>query len=328
MRTVIFVNPKRVEKYRKYCNIPEDMELILMDVASSDIEIIDKAADADFIFTDVIKEISAGLIEQMPNLKLIHSEGVGYNRINTEAARKRNIYVCNNMGVNAGAVAEHTIMLMLAMLRRLLEGDTQVREGKQIQTKERMILEGIKELSDCHVGLIGLGAIGIETVKRLAAFGSRVTYFSRSRKPELEKELNIEYQSLDHLLSVSDIVSLHIPVTEETENMVNMDFLHKMKQTAILINTARGELVDQVALKEALVTGQIAGAGVDTLTPEPVTRDNPLLTLPDEACNKILFTPHVAGTTEGAFRKMHQTVWRNINAVINKERPINIVNGL
>ncbi|MCR3923115.1 MAG: 2-hydroxyacid dehydrogenase [Firmicutes bacterium] len=328
MKTVIFVNPKRVAKYKEYCDIPAQMELVMMDVASSDQEVVDNAGNADFIFTDVIKEISADLIEQMPNLKMIHSEGVGYNRIHTEAAKQRNIYVCNNMGVNAGAVAEHTIMLMLAMLKNLLEGDAQVRAGKQIQTKERMILEGIKEIADCHVGLIGLGAIGIETLKRLAAFGTKIGYNDCNRNPQLESEYNIGFLSLDDLLATSDIVSLHIPVTVETTNMVNKDFLNKMKNSGILINTARGELVDQVALREALISRQIAGVAVDTLTPEPVTLDNPLLSLPESARYKILFTPHVAGTTEGAFRKMHQTVWNNINAVIKNNRPTNIVNGL
>lgn len=327
LKTLVLSNKKRVEKYLQYCSVPEDMELIFMDTFCSDDEILLKAKDADFIFADAIKEVSGYLIKNMPNLKLVHSEGVAFNKIDIEAAKKLNIYVCNNKGANAGAVAEHTILLMLAMLRNALEGDLKVREGKQIETKEQMMLSGITELADCTVGLIGFGAIAKETAKRLAGFGTKTYYNSRAKAAdEVEKEYNVQYKKLDELIKECDIISLHVPVTEETTNMVNKTFLSNMKQTAFLINTARGEIVDQVALKAALINGEIAGAGLDTLSPEPVTLDNPLLSLPESVKYKVLFTPHIGGTTEGAFRKMHQGVWSNITKVINGEKPINIVN--
>ena len=300
-----------------------------MDQSSSDDEVLASAKDADFIFADVIKEISAYLIENMPNLKLIHSEGVGFNKINIEAARKANIYVCNNKGVNAAAVAEQSILLMLALLRRIIEGDYKVRTGYQIQAKEDMILQGITELADCHIGLIGFGAIAKETAKRLICFGSKVSYYSRTpASDETESQYHVSYMEMDKLVKECDIISLHVPVTSETKNMVNEEFLKNMKITALLINTARGELIDQDALKEAIITGEIAGAGLDTLWPEPVKLGNPLLSLPENVKQKLIFSPHIGGTTEGAFRKMHQGVWANITRVLNGETPINIVNGL
>ena len=329
MKTVIFVNPKRVDKYKKWCEIPEGMDLIFFDQKAGDDEVLKSAGDADFIFADVIKAVSARLIESMSNLKLIHSEGVGYNRIDTEAAKRANVYVCNNPGVNSGAVAEQAILLMLALLRDLLDGDNKVRIGRQINAKEEKILNGIKELHDCHVGLVGFGAIAKETAKRLSAFGCRMSYFSRTKKSEAEeKEFGVSYLTIDELLGTCDIVSLHAPVTPETMNMVDTAFLAKMKPEALLINTARGELVDQEALKQALIDNKIGGAGLDTLTPEPVTLENPLLNLPEPAAGRVVFSPHIGGTTEGAFRKMHQGVWGNIKRVINGEKPLNIVKEL
>ncbi|MCB8814817.1 2-hydroxyacid dehydrogenase [Desulfosporosinus shakirovi] len=328
MKIIIFVDPNRIEKYKQYCDIPENLELIYLSQSTSDAEVLECAKNADFIFADAIKEISGYLIPNMPNLKLIHSEGVGFNRIDIEAAKRNGIYVCNNPGVNSGAVAEQTIMLMLGLQRKLIWGDHMVRTGKQIEAKESQILEGITELGDCHVGLIGFGAIAKETAKRLISFGTKVSYYSRRRdSQEMEQEYNVEYMPLEELISKCDIISLHVPVTDETKEMVNKDFLNRMKQSALLINTSRGELVDQEALKESLIQGKIAGAGLDTLTPEPVTLENPLLTLQPEAKGRVIFSPHIGGTTEGAFRKMHQGVWNNVRRVINGQKPVNIVNG-
>ncbi len=305
------------------------MELEYVSQEVSDQEILAHYANADFIFTDVIKEISSTLIQNMPNLKLIQSEGVGFNKIDIQAAKERKIYVCNNKGVNASAVAEQTVLLMLGLLRKVVFADSQVRKGSQINAKGTMILDGIRELGDCTVGLIGIGAIGKAVAELLKAFGCTVFYYSHYRLPEQkEKSLNVIYKSLEELTKQSDIISLHVPVTSETEKMVNADFLAAMKNTCFLINTARGEIVDQNALQKALTAGSIAGAGLDTLSPEPVTSDNPLLNLPETVHWKVLFSPHIGGTTLGAFRRMHQGSWKNIERVMRNERPVNIVNGV
>lgn len=328
MKVIVFCDRKRVEKYMQFCKVPQDAELLYLGRACADEEAIEKAGDAQFIFADAIKTVSENLILQMPKLKLIQSEGVAYNQIAVEAAKKRQIYVCNNKGANAGAVAEQAVLLMLGLLREVLNGDMQVRLGNQIQTKERMMVEGITELADCKVGLIGFGDIAKETARRLSAFGSKIYYYSRTRCTEAEKEYGVPYLELDTLLSQCDIISLHMPVSPATVDMVDAAFLSKMKDGALLINTARGELIDQQALKAALIGGKIGGAGLDTLSPEPVTIDNPLLSLPEEQKYKLLFSPHIGGTTEGAFRKMHQGVWNNISKVMRGERPDNIVNEL
>ncbi len=177
--------------------------------------------------------------------------------------------------------------------------------------------------------MIGFGDIAKETAKRLSAFESPTYYYSRAKCPvEIERVYGVHYLELNELLSECDIISLHVPVSPATVNLVDEVFLRKMKNGALLINTARGELVDQEALKIALISGKIGGAGLDTLSPEPVTVDNPLLSLPEAKKYKLLLSPHIGGTTAGAFRKMHQNVWSNIAKVMSGERPNNIVNGL
>ena len=327
MQILIMTSKKRVEKYSPLYKVPADWELVYIDAMSSDEAILSAGKNADMIFADAIAPVSGNVIREMPRLKLIHSEGVGFNLIDIEAAAKKGVYVCNNAGANSGAVAEQAVLLMLALLRRLSEGDAMVRSGRQIKAKESFILDGIKELGDCTVGLIGFGAIAKATAKLLNAFGSKVICFSRTR-PLDSDAYNAAYLPLDDLLRQSDIISLHVPVTPETCGLVNEAFIKKMKKSALLINTARGEIVHQEALADALIRNNIAGAGLDTLDPEPVTLDNPLLNLPEEVKYRLVFSPHVGGTTDGMFNRAHRMVWDNFITVAQGGRPRNIVNGL
>jgi phosphoglycerate dehydrogenase-like enzyme len=283
-------------------------------------------ADADFIVADAVSVIGRDIIGAMPNLRLIHSEGVGYEGFDTEAARERGILVCNCAGVNAGAVAEHTILLMLAVLRRLVEGDGMVRAAEQILAKEQFILDGLHELGAKTVGLIGLGAIGKETAKRLRAFGCEIRYTGRIRKSEAEeRECGAVYMPRDDLLASCDIISLHIAANRETFHYMGDNEFRRMKPGAILINTARGEIVDAEALVRALKDGSVSAAGLDTLYPEPVRPDNPLLALTGETGRRLTFSPHIGGTTVDTFRRAHRMIWRNIQACAAGERPVNIV---
>ena len=191
------------------------------------------------------------------------------------------------------------------------------------------MIEGIRELSDCRVGLVGFGDIAKATAERLAAFGCEIYYYSKHRRDRVEEErYGVTYTSLEELAASCDIVSLHCAVTEETRGMADEAFLARMKSTAYLVNTARGELVDNLALRQALMDGKLAGAGLDTLAPEPVTADNPLVTLPAPACDRVVLAPHLGGITEASFRRSHLHMWRNAERVADGHRPDNIVNGL
>lgn len=326
MKLLVIGNADRAKKYSPSIPMPEELDIVVVERGTSDADILALASDADFIMADAISPVSETLISGMPNLKLIHSEGVGVNAIDLDAAKAHGVPVCNNAGVNAAAVAEQTILLMLASLRQLVIGDTQVRQAKQIQMKERLMVEGVRELGDCTIGFIGFGAIAQATALRLANWGCTMLYNKRHPLDAAqEAELNVQFASQDEIVEACDIVSIHVPVTPETEGLVNRDFLSRMKPDAILINTARGEVIDQEALAWALETSEIAGAGLDVLSPEPVQPDNPLLNLSAAATDKLVLSPHIGGITEGMFFRAYEGVWNNVARVMNGEEPINRV---
>ncbi|WP_461205885.1 2-hydroxyacid dehydrogenase [Clostridium sp. DL1XJH146] len=329
MKVLVIGSKDRYMKYLPNLPIIHEVEMIFCPRGSDDDTILEIASDVDAIAVDPISILSAKVISNMPNLKIIQSEGVGFNLIDLEAAKNKGVFVCNCKGANASAVAEQTILLMLAVLRDMVVNDGEERKGHQMQVKEKMMYEGIVELGDCKVGLIGFGDIAKATAKRLIPFDCEIYYYSRTRKSkDIEETYNAKYMSLDELISSCDIVSIHCPATAFTKEMVNEEFLKKMKPSAYLINTARGEVVDNKALAKALMLEEIKGAGLDTVAPEPTTKDNILLNLPEEHANKIIFSPHIGGITSSYFKRAHKRNWININKAINGERPDNIVNDL
>ena len=292
-------------------------------------EYIALAGDADFIVADAVGEVSGQLIERMPNLKLIHSEGVAFNRIDIETARRRHVFVCNSRGMNATAVAEQTILLMLGMLRNVAGNDRAVREGRQIAVKERYMADGdLRELADCAVGLVGFGDIAQATARLLRAHGvETICYYRRSplSAPD-EAALGVSYRPLAALLAESDIVSLHLPVSPETAGMADASFFGAMRNGAYFVNTSRGELVDDDALIAALQSGRLAMAGLDTLNHEPVQPEHPLLRLPPETAARLLFSPHIGGITASSFRRSYAMIWEDIRAAAEGRTPKCVVN--
>jgi len=329
MKVLLMTLPERVRRFYDITTLPMDWELVFAGFENNVDTLMGLGGDADVIFVDAMQPVPNELIDRMPNLKMIHSEGVGYDWIDTAFAKEKGIYVCNNAAANSKAVAEQAVMLMLAVLRRTVEGHSMVLQARQLEAKSQWSLLGIRELWNCHVGLIGMGAIGKETAKRLIGFECKVSYFSRTRlSKEQERELGVEYLELPELLKACDIISLHLPSNAETKNFMDREKLQKMKPTAILINTARGEIVNQQDLIDAIKDGVIHGAGLDTITPEPVKQDNSLINLPAELYQRITLAPHIGGVTEQAFYQMHRFVWANIKRIDEGQKPLNIVNGL
>lgn len=327
MKLLVIGDAQRVEKYLPDLPIVQATERVVAPRGTSDDELLALAGDADAIMADAISSVSARLIAGMPNLRLIHSEGVAYNAIDVAAASDHGIAVCNNAGINASAVAEQTILLMLACLRDFVEGDAAVREGRQIQAKESLMVSGIRELGDCTVGFIGFGAIAQATAYRLANWGCDMLYNKRHRlSVEEESRLNVAFATQDELVRSCDIVSIHVPVTPQTEGLVDEAFLGAMKPNAILINTARGEVIDQEALARALEEGRIAMSGLDVLSPEPVQLDNPLLNLSPDTSRRLVLSPHIGGVTEGMFFRAHRAIWENIARLEKGELLVNRVN--
>lgn len=288
-------------------------------------EILSRSPDAEVLLANPTIPVGGALIRGLPNLKLIQTEGVGFEGVDLKAADQRSVFVCNCRGVNARAVAEHAVMLMLCCLRDVINGHSDVLEGRQNDKKVWYMKTGsLRELGDCTVGFVGYGAIGKEAARLAKAFGARTLYY----KPHPGDEDYAEYCSLDGLLRQSDIVSLNLPLTAETENMADRDFFSRMKKGAILINTARGGLVNSADLLDALASGHISCAGLDVLDHEPVQPDHILVTAPEEVRRKIIFTPHIGGVSAGAFVRTYDVILENIRRIQAGERPMNVVNGI
>lgn len=234
----------------------------------------------------VLRPLSGSDLERAPKLKLIHKLGTGVNTIDLETAAKRGVVVANMPGANAASVAECTVMLMLAALRRLPELDRATRAGTGWPT-DPSLGDRVRDLGSCTVGLVGFGGIAKRVEQILRSMGTHIIHTSTKRD-----EHAVNWMPLDDLLSKSDIVSIHAPLTSATEGLLDAEKLAKMKPGAILINTARGEIVDQDALVAALQSGQLAAAGLDVFAAEPVPADNPLLGL-----DNVLLMPHVSWYT-------------------------------
>ena len=300
-------------------------DITLLNQFSSVETIVGQASDAEILLANPTISVKKDLIDALPKLKLIQTEGVGYEGVDLDAARDRGIYVCNCRGVNARAVAEHVVMLMLCCLRDVINGYQDVMEGRQNDKKVFYMKTGsLRELGDCTVGFIGYGAIGREAARLTKAFGAKTLFY----KPRPVQDEYAEYCPLDELLAKSDIVSLNLPLTKETENMADAGFFSKMKDGAILISTARGGLVNSRDLIAAIAGGKLGGAGLDVLDNEPVRRDHVLVTAPEEVRRKIIFTPHIGGVSASSFVRTYAIITDNILRIRDGERPVNIVNGL
>jgi phosphoglycerate dehydrogenase-like enzyme len=256
----------------------------------------------------VLKPCTAAMIAAAPRLRLIQKIGVGVNTIDLEAAKARGIPVCNLPGTNSRAVAELALSLMLAVIRRIPRFDAGMRAGVWSDPASQ---DGIGELGGKTVGLVGYGSIPRLLAPVLAAMGCRVLYTARHAVADAVGD----YRPLDALLAESDVVSLHVPQTAETTRMIDAGALSRMKPNAILINTARGGLVDQPALTAALRSGRLAGAGLDVFADEPPDFADPLFAQPN-----VVATPHIAWLTTGTFDRSFAIAAENCRRVMAGEK--------
>ena len=329
MKALVLSRRERYERFAPDRPIVRETELVFCDRSGTEEEWLAAAADAEALFVTPVTWITENLIARMPNLRLIHCEGVGFDRIDLEAARKRGIYVCNNAGCNAGPVAEQAVMMMTMLLHRTLWGDRMVKTGFQGQAVKELEMDVPPDLSIATVGLVGFGAIGQETALRLRVSGSQVYYYARHRKDsETERRYGVEYLPLEELAERCDIVSLHLPATAESTHMVDRDFLERMKPGAFLVNTARGAIIDDEALCEAIRSGHLAGAALDCYDPEPVPADHPLVRLAAEYPDRLVLLPHQAGVTQSSFYNVYRMLFENLQRLADGGRPERIVNGL
>ena len=274
-----------------------DLAARLATLEGLEVEVCPEADDGRFpalmaeaeVLWHVLKPVTAAVVAAAPRLRLIQKIGVGVNTIDLEAARARGIAVCNLPGTNAPAVAELALLLMLGALRQVSRFDAAVRAGRG-WSLDPAVQDRLGELGGRTVGLVGYGAVPRALAPVLAALGCRVLYTARAPKPDSLGG----WRPLEALLAEAEVVSLHLPLTAKTERLIDAAALARMKPGAVLVNTARGGLVDQGALTEALRGGRLAAAGLDVFADEPVDPAAPLLALPN-----VVLTPHVGWLTTG-----------------------------
>lgn len=293
-------------------------------------EIIEACREANFLLvTAANPPITARIIQNIPSVCLLQVFGAGFDKIDVDTARELNLPVANTPGQNATTVAEFTIGVLVALQRKILISNREVKAGNHASIERELIKTGLKEIRGTNIGLVGLGAIG-RLVARLATFmGANVSYYDPYRADKsVEEELKVTYCSFQELLKNNEVISLHLLLNKDTRNLISRDELALMKPGAFLINTSRGEIVDQAALAEALERGHIGGAAVDHFFPDPPPADHPLLNLSETANDRLIVTSHIAGVTAGSFARMLREAVENIQRVAAGESPKYVVNGI
>lgn len=309
--------------------IPDGWDITFLDVISDE-KIIEACKGADSLFSaGSAGAIKSFVLENIPSIKIIQTMGVGFDHVDIPTAVRLQIPVANVPGANASAVAEHAIGGLIALQRRFLESYAEISAENYSSLRNRVLGKGLGEIRGSKIGLIGFGSIARQVAKIALVLGASVSYFATHRQPPtVESQFPVEYKSLEALLTTSDVVSLHVPLTDQTRYLIGARELALMSPGSILINTARGEVIDQAALAEVLEKGRILGAVIDTIAPEPPDPEHPLLKLTSGAANRLLLTPHTAGVTTGSYKRMIETAFINMTRVVRGEKPENIVNGI
>ena len=271
-------------------------------------------SDKEGVLTTIMDRIDAEALDAAPKLKVVSQLGVGVDHIDIVEATKRNILVGNTPGVLAKATADIAFALLMSAARRVSEGDQWVREKQWELAFHPLHWLGV-DVHSTTLGIVGLGETGLEMVKRAQGFDMEVIYFSRTRKEDLESQYGIKYVSFEELLRNADFVSLHVAYTPDTHFLVGKSQLEMMKETAILINAARGPVVDPEALYEALNNRTIYAAGLDVTYPEPILPTDPLLTL-----NNIVITPHMGSSAISTRRNTMYMATQNMLAGLNGQQ--------
>ncbi|MFC2041782.1 2-hydroxyacid dehydrogenase [Chloroflexota bacterium] len=304
---------------------PPGMQVVIPAPGSSDEEIIELVQDADFIVLSGAWHPKKRFPDEIvlgAKLKLIHTLGQGTDHVPMRLALERGIPVANSGGANAIAVAEHTVLLMLAVMRRLLPSVETIRQGRmRSHLIDRDLLHQLYEKT---VGIVGFGSIGQRVGKLVRGFDAKVIFTKRTEAPQsVVTDLQARRVNLEELLTSADIVSLHVPLLEDTRGMIGWEQLTMMKPSAILINTSRGPVVDEAALIRALREKKIAVAGLDVFEQEPPSSDNPLLSM-----DNVVATPHTGGAASETWAPRLKSIWENLLRVWEGKEPRNIVTSI
>ena len=309
--------PKAIEILRRSCVLTIHNKA----KAPNKKEIIRKISDKDALLCVLSDRIDSEVISSARNLKVISSYSVGYDHIDIDAATKRGIYVAYTPDVLTETTADLAFALMMAVARRIVEGDRLIRSGKWKDVWSYDFMLG-NDLHGKTLGIIGMGRIGSALARRAAGFDMKILYHKRNRLSiDKERELNVEYSELDNLLKNSDFVSMHVSLNNDTYHMIDEDRLRLMKANAYLINTARGSIIDEKALVKALRNKWIAGAALDVYEKEPIAKNNALLKF-----DNVVLVPHIGSASRETRERMAEVAAINLLDVLKVEKPLYAVN--
>ena len=287
MANVILAGQYPAGTYERLCEMLKDLPVSVRAVDTP--EAYDAMTDAEILILRIFKAPKE-VIERNPGLKMIMRWGAGFDSVDIQAAGERGIYVTNTPGANAEAVSELAVLLMLAVGRKILCHTTHLRSGDWSKTT---FTNSSYTLVGKTVGILGAGNIGRKVARKAQAFGAKTIYYDPFRlKESMEEEFSLKYYPLDELLPQCDVITLHLPLMDSTQHIIDADAISRMKDGAILINTARGGLVDDCALFKAVESGHLLGAGLDGVEREPLPTDDELFTN-----DNIIVTPHIGGGT-------------------------------
>ena len=309
--------PKAIEILQDFCELTVHNNTI----APSGKEIISKIRDKDGLLCNLSDKIHSEVIAAAKNLKVISSYSVGYDHIDVSAATKRGIYVAYTPEVLKETTADLAFALMLAAARRIAEGDRLIRRGKWKGKWSYEFMLG-HDVYKKTLGIIGMGRIGSAIARRAKGFEMKVLYYKRNRLPsDMERELNVEYKELSDLLHASDFVSINLALSKDTYHLIDEKKLKLMKNNSFLINTARGQVVDERALVKALRNEWVAGAALDVFENEPLPKNSPLLKF-----DNVVLVPHIGSATRETRDKMAEVSALNVLNVLKGGKPLYAVN--
>lgn len=306
------INMKGVEYLKE-----KGVEVVELSPGSKEEDLLERVGEADGLITRGSIKITRAMMERSTKLRVVGVHGIGCDHVDLKAAEELGRVVCNTPDALTVTVAEMAMALTLAAVRNVVAADKAVRVGQWNRKYGDLI--GL-ELAGKTVGIVGLGRIGAATAKRLKAFDAEVVYWSRTRKSEAEEELGISWMDLDELLRRSDIISLHLPGTADTHHIIGERELGLMKESVIIVNTARGRVIDEEAMTRALKSGKIRAAALDVFEREPLPVDSPLRTM-----DNVILTPHLGASNLEGMQRMAVQVAEGVYKVLTGQRPDNPV---